>query len=50
MEFKGFLYSFLITTDKKTVDITIIVNIIKVIFCDEMLVIINDSLSLLILI
>ena len=52
--FKSFLCSFLIVIDIEIVnmimivDMITIVDMIKSVFCDEMLVIINDSLSLLI--
>ena len=51
--FKNLLCSFSIAIDIKivdiitTVDIIMIVDIIKVIFCNEMLVVMNDPLSLL---
>ena len=53
--FKDLLYSFSIIINIKIVDITAIVNTItiinmtKIVFCNEMLVVINDPLSLLIL-
>ena len=49
-EIKGLLCSFSIIINIKIVDIITIVKIIKVVFCNEMLVVINNSLSLLILI
>ena len=50
MIFKDFLCPFLITINIKVVDMIMIVDIIKIVFCDEMLVVMNDSLSFLILI
>ena len=46
-EIKSFLYSFSIIIDIKIVNIITIVDIIKIVFCNKMLVVINDSLSLL---
>ena len=45
--FKNLLCFFLIIINTKVIDMIIIVNITKVVFCGEMLVIINDLLSLL---
>ena len=47
---KNLLCPFLITINIEIVDMIAIVDIIKIVFCNEMLVVMSDSLSLLILI